>query len=307
MKNYKELALRNIKQRGMEAKNVYDKQIKVLYQDENFKQIMKDYTTTVIQNARKSAYGEIPDYEKEGKLKHDLDIFLRGAKINAKPKYFCNKCDDSGFDGMGLCKCVKTEMTRLMMEDNGFEKLQSFEESIKNVNGENKKFYEKMIEWCDCADRTKKFVFICGEVGVGKTHLQKCIGKRFLDQGKIVKFVSSVKFALDTKKLEDEIISDYSKVQVLMIDDLGKEVASDTMRQALHIILSERKERDLITVISSNFRLSDIAEKYGESVVSRLADREISICFEMVGEDRRRKPIFTGNDLKETLDELIKT
>lgn len=295
MKNYKDEALRNIRERAKNANMVYNQKMKGLCQNEEFKSLMTKYTRIKIENARKLAYDEIPNIQLENELKLKLDKYLKFAQLkDLKPDYTCKMCDDTGFDGVGMCICLKTEIQMLMIKDNGFENLPSFEESI-DTSEENRGFYEKMLEWCNTSKRTKILVFICGAVGVGKTHLEKCIGKKLIEQGMEVNVVSSVKFDMDTKGKGDakqNAIKEYSSTPVLIIDDLGVE---DTASKALHIVLSTRAERKLLTIITSNLTPADIAEQYGERIFSRLMDINNSICFQMIGRDRRRNAPPVGN------------
>ncbi len=305
MKNYKEEALRIIREREQKARKIYEQKMDGLNQNEEFKSLMKEYTKVRIENARKLAYEEIPNFELENDLKSKLDKYIKLANLKEmKPDYTCKKCDDTGFNG-GMCDCLKREIQMLIIKDNGFENLPTFEEAIE-TSEENRGFYEKMLEWCDNKNRTKTLVFICGAVGVGKTHLEKCIGKRLLDQGMRVNVVTSVKFDMDTRAREtkEQALREYSRIPVLIIDDLGVE---DTASKALHIVLSARTERKLLTIITSNLTPADVAEQYGERVYSRLMDTNTSICFQMIGRDRRRNAPPVDNDFEQEIYKMINT
>ena len=289
MIDYKKQALLNVQARGRAAQALFDKKMQDVYSNPVYQEVSKNYSQICIENRRREVYQDkLPDYETESELKKELDLLFLGAKIgNPKPDYNCTICEDTGFDGARTCKCVRTEMSKLLMRDNGLEHLQEFEQSINNVDERTKQIYNKLLQWCETSTRTKDLIFLTGAVGVGKTHLAKCMAKKLIDCGKIVNFTSAVKMAYDTRQLSDEVLHHYSRVEVLVIDDLGTENITSKTIQALYIILSERKEKHLLTIITTNLTPADIDNTYGERIYSRLVERTTSICFELIGEDRR--------------------
>ncbi len=291
MKDYKEAALINVRSKGMKAQLWFDKEMELVHKDPTFTSLQREYSRTVIENRRKEVYDEEPDFEMEEFLKQEINNLLRNYGITkTKPDYACKLCNDTGFDGKGTCKCVKQEMTRLLMIDNGIDRLQDFEESIQDVSDRTKQIYEIMIKWCNENSRTKDLVLLAGAVGVGKTHLAKCMATNFINQGKVVNIVPAIKMFSDTATLTDETLFNYTSLPILIIDDLGTEKITAKTIQALFLILTTRKEKKLPTVITTNLTPADIKDKYSERIYSRICDQTTSLCFELFGEDRRLKP-----------------
>ena len=89
-------------------------------------------------------------------------------------------------------------------------------------------------------------------------------------------------------------VSEYDKLDILAIQDLGNEPAEAVYMgnrvEVLRSILESRGDRTgrCLTLISSNFKMTggSLTERYGERVVSRL--REMCNYFEIKGKDRRK-------------------
>lgn len=92
-------------------------------------------------------------------------------------------------------------------------------------------------------------------------------------------------FREGARQTEEEIISRYSDVTLLVLDDLGAEKSSDFAIQSLYLIIDRRYSREQQTIITSNLSLGEIAEKIGDRIASRIA----GMCkvVELKGKDRR--------------------
>jgi DNA replication protein DnaC len=60
--------------------------------------------------------------------------------------------------------------------------------------------------------------------------------------------------------------------EVLFLDDLGAEKASDWVKEQLYIVLNERYNWCRPTMFTTNLRMKEIAEHYGERFASRLVE-----------------------------------
>ena len=72
---------------------------------------------------------------------------------------------------------------------------------------------------------------------------------------------------------------------VLVLDDLGTEKITEWAREKLLQLINYRMNYQLATIITSNLSMSDISERLGERIHSRLK----AMCEEIkiVGKDRR--------------------
>lgn len=83
-----------------------------------------------------------------------------------------------------------------------------------------------------------------------------------------------------------EIIMKCSTCPVVLFDDMWQEKASEWVRERLYIILNDRYNRRLPTIITSNYDLKGLYEKlWHPALISRI--RHLSGILEFVGDDKR--------------------
>lgn len=147
----------------------------------------------------------------------------------------------------------------------------------------------------------KKGLFISGINGVGKTHMLAALAYEFYRQETKVVILFYPEFVRHAKSMNDKsakIIKYLQKVPVLMIDDIGAEMQTSTIRDEILLpILNSRMNNHLLTFFSSNFNLKDLEHhfkisQYGETEpmkAKRIIDRITTLTdyVEMLGENRR--------------------
>jgi len=140
-------------------------------------------------------------------------------------------------------------------------------------------------------------VILSGLHGTGKTTLSCLIGKAAIEKGFSVRYISIAKIldlimeGFDSKAAKERLNIMIERVEVLILDDLGKEYKgvrgqlNPMMSLKLDSMLRERINRNLITIGTTNYGKNAIKEKYGDSVMSVL----YGCCktFEVVGQDYR--------------------
>lgn len=141
----------------------------------------------------------------------------------------------------------------------------------------------------DCDD-----LFIYGTPGVGKTHLATAIAHAAIDNGRTGKVFSIPSLMRQlrghrTPDDEDKAIADISRLDVLVLDDLGVGKPTEFMFQILQEILDQRDNAMRHgLIVTSNLDLNTIAEKLGDKIASRLS----GMCNKIIkadGEDQRLK------------------
>lgn len=109
-------------------------------------------------------------------------------------------------------------------------------------------------------------LYIEGTNGTGKTHLAAAIALQLIGEGIPVICKTSSDLLQDIKRSfsfegakEHEVLDIYKKVDLLIIDDLGKEQCSDWGMSTLYSILNDRYEDMKPTIVTTNYNTEDLA------------------------------------------------
>lgn len=135
----------------------------------------------------------------------------------------------------------------------------------------NEKAYKAVEEFIK---NPTKGLFLFGKAGTGKTHLAAKIAHetqvptRFIKMAKLLLELRS-NFGRDSWENE-KIIEKLSKVDLLIIDDLGTEKMSDWVAETIYLLIDERYANMRPTIITSNFSLEELEERVGDRVCSRI-------------------------------------
>lgn len=92
-------------------------------------------------------------------------------------------------------------------------------------------------------------------------------------------------FQKDAERSEADIIRQFTRARLVVLDDLGAEKTSEFALQSLYIIIDKRYSEMRPTIITSNLSVDEISEKVGDRIASRIA----GMCkvIELKGKDRR--------------------
>ncbi len=129
-----------------------------------------------------------------------------------------------------------------------------------------------------------KGLFILGGTGTGKTYAMHVLAK---NKGKVENFSMLLAELRDTMQrgYYFEQIKTFVNQEYMFIDDIGAEKTSDFVLEVLYLIINGRYENMKKTVLSSNMDLDKFSERYGDRILSRIA--ELCVVVKLEGDDKR--------------------
>lgn len=223
----------------------------------------------------------------------------------------CPRCGDTGYMPSGMCDCLR----RIYLEEQR-KKLSR----LLNVEGQSFRTFDlekygdaqdsrAVLSPRECAGGAKKAceefaysfgkkfenIMLCGEPGLGKTHLSAAVARVVTERGySVVYDTAGHVFALfDQQKFnreseeEREDIESVLEADLLILDDLGTEVNTEYARAALYQIVNTRLMERRCTLINTNLSPAKLKDRYGAAIASRLTG-EYTV-YPLYGNDLRQK------------------
>lgn len=128
-------------------------------------------------------------------------------------------------------------------------------------------------------------LLITGSVGNGKSYLSFAIANSLLKKGVPVVCISinglleRIRETYNSwgREGEYEILKSIEAADLLVIDDLGTEQGTEWSLSKIYTILDSRYRKKLPTIVTSNYSLGQLKERYGERIVDRLIEMCINI------------------------------
>lgn len=204
-----------------------------------------------------------------------------------EPIYDCPDCQDTGYISGSKCHCFRRQMITLLYEQSGIQEMLA----DNNFSTLSEEYYEgeDLERFRSAVDSCHEFInnfpagapnlFLYGTVGTGKSFLSGCIAKELLDKGYSVIYFSAVQlfdllseYSFDHKN-KDSLYNPYEDLyncDLVIIDDLGTEIANNFVTSKLFNCLNERQLRKKSTIISSNLSLEELKTLYSDRIFSRV-------------------------------------
>lgn len=182
-----------------------------------------------------------------------------------------------------------------------------FENTKTGINAEFDRAFERCIKFCENHKETIKNghgIYLWGDVGVGKTHITACIANELLQNCVYVLFTSLFEISKavrgswgkDSEKSEQNLIKQFTDVEVLFFDDLGTEKFTknqeDTWLQYLLFdLVNRRYNARKTTIFSSNYSINELVAKRGlaKRTASRISEMSAGAVIKISGESMRGK------------------
>lgn len=131
----------------------------------------------------------------------------------------------------------------------------------------------------------KKWLFLTGTSGTGKTFTSVICAKVALLQEKSVYFSSVTDLLSDLRPNEAypaksaDILKRCKEVDLLILDDIGHEKSSQWVREQLYMIINSRWNSMKATIFTSNFDIQNIETTISSAVHSRIRGESIYVKF----------------------------
>lgn len=222
-------------------------------------------------------------------------------------KYDCPLCSDTGYVGGKICGCVKHLVAAFIAEEMseemplGTSRFDNFglkyypDKDTKEGNPRRRMTAILKV----CREYALKFdpktsgnLLFMGSAGLGKTHLTLAIAGAVIENGFIPIYGAAENLfsQIEKEKFTGENCGAYDamiKSDLLIIDDLGAEMATQFTKSALYNIVNTRLLANRPTVINTNLTMKEIETRYTPRISSRLIGS--FEAYKFIGHDIRQQ------------------
>lgn len=244
------------------------------------------------------------EYCKNKLYRKTIEWELYGAKRTIELDYERCKCNDA----QAYWNEYDLKKLKLLEEEKKLELMQEFSKKVEKIiknskmskrnlnykfdnfepNNSNRKVFNNLKKYSEKLLKgiEKKGLILVGNNGIGKTHLACSIANKLIENGTpviygtLINLLAELRNSYDTDNniSEMEIIKLYENVDLLIIDDLGKEKPSEWGLEKLFTIINSRYENNLPVIITTNYNQNSLVERLSlngeietsKSIISRL-------------------------------------
>lgn len=311
--------IRTYEQKQLHNRNILDKHYKTAYAKlPELRELHQSISELSVSQARKLIEGDnnaLLELKTEIKIlsKQAKDLLVSGGFPSdyLEPVYECSDCKDTGYINNKKCHCFQKAVIDMLYTQSNLkhilqeENFDNFTFSYYSANHTDpktgssslanmQKAYMAARDFVDTFGKEFRNLFLYGDTGVGKTFLSNCIAKELIDKSYSVIYLSSFEL-FDTlaksKFGKDETANQMNEhifnCDLLIIDDLGTELANSFTVSQLFLCLNERLLRRKSTIISTNLSLEALVDIYSERTFSRITSNYTML--KLTGDDIRIK------------------
>lgn len=224
-------------------------------------------------------------------------------------KYYCGKCEDTGYYNYKECECLKAELARISIENSGvgdLVKLQRFENfDLSYYAGVEKELVAMTATFNFVKNYAENFVpekspnlLFIGATGLGKTHLSTACAKVVIERGNTVVYDTAQnilsdfeqeRFRRDYSDSGEKLTQKYFDCDLLIIDDLGTELINSFIVSTLYNLINSRINSHKPMIISTNLSRNEIMSRYDSRIASRMIGEFLPFAF--YGKDVRMQKL----------------
>ena len=306
-------------QKQVHNRDLLDKRYQTVYNHiPEIREIHDSISKLSISQARKLLAGDenaLTDLKNEIKQLTDRKTNLllsAGYPANyLEPIYSCLDCKDTGYIGSNKCHCFQRAIIDLLYTQSNVKEVltrENFDTFSFSYYSDNymdpvtgrsslaimKNAYAIAHDFVETFTDKFNNLFLYGDTGIGKTFLSNCIAKELIDKSFSVIYLTSFELfdTLAKSKFEKdnaaEVMCEHIfDCDLLIIDDLGTELANAFTVSQLFLCLNERLLRRKSTIISTNLSLESIVDIYSERTFSRITSNYTML--KLTGDDIRIK------------------
>jgi len=230
-------------------------------------------------------------------------------EFEAKP--YCSKCGDTGYireegkDGsekVTLCECIRTLIAPVMINRSGVEKYPdfSFEKGSDEFFSSDPRMLETYtkLKLLTEKERIPNSVFY-GRSGKGKTFTAVAIARRYAQKGRssfVIRLAEAQELMMEHRKMiqafytpadkeraVERKVAYLSEADLLVLDDLGVEPRTGNTEADLLNLLDTRILAGKTTIITTNFDMESLKDRYGGRFFDRIDRNFARFHFSMEG------------------------
>ena len=250
--------------------------------------------------------------------KENLDLQMRKAELLHAQGFpidyldeivSCKVCGDTGMVDGRLCACMERRYNReltkelsvlLRSGDESFERfdLSLYPDTPEQESGVSARSAMRIV-FSACRGFADSFpdvpanlrnLLLRGDSGLGKTYLSACIARSVAERGFSVCYdtASAALEAFEKQKfsrIPEEAEAAALRAErmlscdLMILDDLGTEMATPAAASALYTLINTRLTRSLHTVISTNCSDDELRRRYSPQICSRLFGEFLELPF----------------------------